>query len=109
MAHVSALQASAAVFLQSGGSRHRQRMWRASSPNCNFKTEVSGCDERIQWRKPDANAFRLIKSRSPDASYMGEPAEGIVTARRLKPALRKQRGFMESDLISSPDSSIPHW
>jgi len=75
----------------------------------NFKTDVSGCDERIQRRKPDANAFRLIKSRSPDASYMGEPAEGIATARRLKPALRKQLDFTEPDVISSPDSSIPHW
>jgi hypothetical protein len=28
----------------------------------NFKTDVSGCDERIERRKPDANAFRLMKS-----------------------------------------------
>ena len=39
----------------------------------------------------------------------GSLAEANATVRWLKPVQREQRDFMEADLISSPDSSIPHW
>ena len=73
---VSALQACNAVILQSGGSRHRQRMCRASSPNrklatsksvsegssCGAKslTHVSDLDFKA-WKHPEVNPALFLR------------------------------------------------